>query len=385
MSAQHGITNAVACCGTALGEHQIKLLRRYCDSVVLLLDGDEAGQRRTREILELFVTEQMDLRILTLPDGLDPCDFLMQRSGEELKELVGGAVDALEHKLRVVCQGFDPLLDTHKANTALEDVLETMSRVSKDSLLSNEALRLRHDQLIARLGRQFGIEPSEIRMRMESIRRNAIERAKQRQEFRQNFTKAGPSSPSVDGGRGGQYSEQSVAPRSASVTENAAAASTLENLVCRYSELNAIECELFEVMVLYADLVPMAIERFPVGNLSCHTAKKIFQTYLDLELAGHTLDFESVLSAVEDAGVKSVLVSIESKAAEKLSYSKLSPEERLHSLCERLSGQEDRAHRRQQISLLENKQIDDNTAIDLLAQIVQQARLKHGLVETDTP
>lgn len=384
MSAQHGIANAVACCGTALGEHQIKLLRRYCDSVVLLLDGDEAGQRRTREILELFVTEQMDLRILTLPDGLDPCDFLMQRSGEELKGLVAGAVDALEHKLRVVCQGFDPLLDTHRANTALEDVLETMSRVSKDSLLSNESMRLRHDQLIARLGRQFGIEQSEIRMRMESIRRNAIERAKQRQEFRQNFSKTGVIGQPVDGRHGGLSSEQAVAPAGASVSK-IGAETNRENLVCRYSELNAIECELFEVMVLYAELVPMAIERFPVGNLSCHTAKKIFQTYLDLELAGHTLDFESVLSAVEDAGVKSVLVSIESKAAEKLSYSKLSPEERLHSLCERLSGQEDRAHRRQQISLLENKQIDDNTAIDLLSQIVQQARLKHGLVETDTP
>lgn len=385
MSAQHGISNAVACCGTALGEHQIKLLRRYCDSVVLLLDGDEAGQRRTREILELFVTEQMDLRILTLPDGLDPCDFLMKRSGGELQELVKGAVDALEHKLRVVCQGFDPLLDTHRANTALEDVLETMSRVSKDSLLSNEALRLRHDQLIARLGRQFGIEPSEIRMRMESIRRSAAERAKQRQEFRQNFAKTAASNEGIIGERGANASEQIAAPSQGKAIDSSGAGFENAAAVCRYSEMNAIECELFEVMVLYADLVPMAIERFPVANLSCHTAKKIFQTYLDLELAGHTLDFESVLSAVEDAGVKSVLVSIESKAAEKLSYSKLSPEERLHSLCERLSGQEDRAHRRQQISMLENKHIDDNTAIDLLAQIVQQARLKHGLVETDTP
>jgi DNA primase len=385
MSVQYGIGNAVACCGTALGEHQIKLLRRYCDSVVLLLDGDEAGQRRTREILELFVTEQMDLRILTLPDGLDPCDFLMKRSGEELKELVGGAVDALEHKLRVVCRGFDPLLDTHRANTALEDVLETMSRVSKDSLLSNDSLRLRHDQLIARLGRQFGIEQSEIRMRMESIRRNAIERAKERQEFRQNFAKTSNPTSRIGSTGGNPATEQSGAPSSDRFLEDSSLRADQEKAVCRYSELNAIECELFEVMVLYADLVPMAIERFPVANLSCHTAKKIFQTYLDLELAGHTLDFGSVLSAVEDAGVKSVLVSIESKAAEKLSYSKLSPEERLHSLCERLSGQEDRAHRRQQISLLENKQVDDNTAIDLLAEIVQQARLKHGLVESDTP
>ena len=158
-----------------------------------------------------------------------------------------------------------------------------------------------------------------------------------------------------------------------------------QNIVYKYSELNAIECELFEVMALFEDVVPMAIERFPVTTLSSTTAKKIFQVYLDLELAGHTLGFESVLSAVEDAGIKNVLVSIEEQASRKAVLAKMTPDERLHSLCERLSGQEDRAYRRQQINLLEKKQVDAETELDLLNQIVLQNRLKHGLVQTDNP
>lgn len=363
MAFQNGITNAVACCGTALGESQIRLLRRYCDSVVLLLDGDEAGQRRTREILELFVTEQMDLRILTLPDNLDPCDYLTKHSGAQLKSLIDGAVDALEYKLQSVSRGFDPLLDTHRANTALEDILSTMSRVSKDTMLSNEAMRLRQDQLVARLSRQFGVEQLEIRSRIDSLRKESVDRAKQRQEFRRSHADTRPAGSPPPSSLGGI--EQNVAP---------------EMVQYRYSELNAIECELFEVMALYEEIVPMAIERFPVSNLSSATAKKIFQTYLDLELGGHTLDFVSVLSAVEDAGVKSVLVSIEERAHDKAALARMTPDERLHSLCERLTGQEDRAFRRQQISQLENKQVDEKTEIDLLNQIVQQARLKHGLV-----
>ena len=374
MSSQHGIQNAVACCGTAIGEGQLKLLRRYCDSVVLLLDGDEAGQRRTREILELFVTKQMDLRILTLPDGLDPCDFLSKHSGDELKSLLASSVDALEYKMQVVCRGFNPLQDTHRANAALEDILETMSHVSKESLVSNEAMRLRHEQLLNRLGRQFGIEQFELRNRIESIRKQASERAVQRQAFRESM-------PSL--------SSQSASGQTTSVQGNASKnSSSLEQnnfVTFRYSDLNAVECELFEVMVLFEELVPMAIERFPINNLNSLTAKKIFQTYLDLELAGHTLDFESVLSAVEDAGVKSVLVSIESKASEKVAKVKMTAEERLHSLCERLSGHEDLAQRRQQINLLETKQLDEATEIDIFAQIVQQAKLKHGLIETDNP
>jgi DNA primase len=369
MAVQHGIGNAVACCGTALGEGQIKLLRRYCDSVVLLLDGDEAGQKRTREILELFVSEQMDLRILTLPDGLDPCDYLLKHSGTQLKSLLSTAVDALEHKIRILCQGFDPLIDTHRANSALEDILETMSRVTRDTLVTSESSRLRHDQLLARLSRQFGVEQSEIRMRIDSIRQKASERAKQRQEFRQ-MQAAPPLSLAT------AADKQNAAPAMPPATQN---------IVYKYSELNAIECELFEVMALFEDVVPMAIERFPVTTLSSTTAKKIFQVYLDLELAGHTLDFDSVLSAVEDAGIKNVLVSIEEQASRKAVLAKMTPDERLHSLCERLSGQEDRAYRRQQINLLEKKQVDAETELDLLNQIVLQNRLKHGLVQTDNP
>ena len=367
MAVQHGIHNAVACCGTALGESQIKLLKRYCDSVVLLLDGDEAGQKRSSSILELFVTAQMDLRILTLPDGLDPCDYLLKYNGEQLKVQIAGAPDALEHKFRQVCQGFDPLLDTHRANIALEDVLSTMSHVSHSSLLSNEAMRLRQDQLIARLARQFGIEQSEIRMRLESIRKQTTMRERQRQELRRS---QGPSleiglDSAVSGTPGEQrHTEPDVAPVFISY---------------KYSEMTPTECELFEIMAIHPELAPMAIERFPVANLSTTTAKKLFQLVLDLELEGHALDFDSLMSATEDAGLKSVLVSVEEHAARKTPLSMMTADERLHSLCERLSGQDDRAQRRSQIQSLEQKQLDEETSLSLLHDIVQQARVRHGL------
>lgn len=369
MAVQHGINNVVACCGTALGETQLKVLRRYCDSVVLLLDGDEAGQRRSREILELFVGEQMDLRILTLPEDLDPCDYLTKYGGDELRKQIAGALDALEFKINHVCQGFDPLVDTHRANAALEDILGTMSKVSRETLFTNDTARLRQDQFIARLSREFGIERSELKSRIESIRQQSADRAKQRMQFSaaQNLV-ANPAAASVS--TGSAQKEQLDAPKP---------------VIVRYSELSAIEIELFELMALYEHIVPIAIERFPVSNLSSDTAKKIFQTYLDLELAGNALNFESVLSAVEDAGVKSVLVSIEDHASRKAEMAKMTADERLHSLCDRLSGHEDRAYRRQQISILERKQVDEQTELDLLNQIVSQARAKHGLNQTDTP
>ena len=367
MAVQHGIHNAVACCGTALGESHIKLLQRHCDSVVLLLDGDDAGQKRTGQILELFVNAQMDLRILTLPDALDPCDYLLKYNGDKLKEQIRSAVDALEHKLRLVCQGFDPLLDTHRANSALEDVLLTMSHVSHSSLLSNEAMRLRQDQLIARLARQFGIEQSEIRMRLDSIRRQTADREKQRQAFRQEQAARAvqPNQESSDVSPSSmRFSEQTVTPA---------------NIAFTFSEMTPTECELFEIMAMHPELAPMAIERFPVTNLSTPTAKKLFQLVLDLELEGHALDFDSVMSVTEDPSLKSVLVSIVERATLKAPLSMMTADERLHSLCERLSGHEDRAQRRSQIQSLETKQLDEEASLLVLHDIVQQARVRHGL------
>jgi hypothetical protein len=209
----------------------------------------------------------------------------------------------------------------------------------------------------------------ELRNRIESIRQESSERARQRQRFHAAQNAASTNSPAVLA-LGEIVSEHAVAPQPS---------------VFRYSELTAIEIELFELMALYEHIVPIAIERFPVSNLTSNTAKKIFQTYLDLELNGNALDYGSVLSAVEDAGVKSVLVSIEEHASRRAEKCAMTPDERLHSLCDRLSGYEDRAYRRQQISILERKQIDEQSELDLLNQIVSQVRAKHGLTQTDTP
>jgi hypothetical protein len=132
-------------------------------------------------------------------------------------------------------------------------------------------------------------------------------------------------------------------------------------------------------MAIHPDLAPVAIERFPVSNLTTITAKSLFQVFLDLELEAHALDFASVMSAIEDPGLKSVLVSIEERSAEKAKLSSMTPDERLHSLCERLSGHDDKSHRRQQIQSLEKKQFGEADEMSVLFDIVQQARARHGL------
>ena len=82
MAYQAGFTSAVATCGTALTPLHLKKLRSYADDVVLMFDGDEAGRRASRAALQLFLASEMNVRLATPPDGLDPCDLIRQRGVE---------------------------------------------------------------------------------------------------------------------------------------------------------------------------------------------------------------------------------------------------------------------------------------------------------------
>ena len=267
MANQFGISNAVAVCGTVLGESHIQLLRRYCDSVILLLDGDEAGQRRTNEILELFIAAQLDLRIATLPDDLDPCDFLIERGSDAMQAVLASTVDALEHKLALVCRGFDPLVDTHRSHQALEQMLDLLAKSPRSSLLSNESARLRQEQILMRLSRQFGVETPSLRQRLEMLRGEAAKRLRPRHETNARLENATPSlrepQPSVTMTSSSTFADP---------TEEAM-------VVYRFSELAAVDRELFEILVLHPELIPFALERFPMSVLASETSRTLANVY----------------------------------------------------------------------------------------------------------
>jgi len=334
------------------------LLKRYCDSVVLMLDGDQAGQKRTGEILELFLSESMDLRILTLPDQLDPCDYLLRYGGESLKELISQAVDALEFKIRSACQGFDPLLDTHRATVALESVLGSLAKIPESSQ-SDSRVVVRLEQIISRLSRQFGIGQSQIKMRLGDLRKQSR--------------------------RWANVSDASTAHRSGGVeTDHEAVHGDSSDfhqqpVEYRYDELSAVELELLEILATNTDLVPMAIERIAPKNLVSPTALAIFQLYLNLELEGHSLDFQSILTATEDPALKNALVTLEQHAVLKAGKASMAPRARLETLCERWGSSDDSDPVGSQRNALEDRSLDEQTQIDLLQSLIRQAQIKHGI------
>ncbi len=96
-----GITNVVATLGTALTREHATMLRRLCDTVVLLFDGDTAGMRAADRGVEVFFSETIDVKVCTLPNGQDPDELLREPGGvERFRAAVDGSIDALAYMVR---------------------------------------------------------------------------------------------------------------------------------------------------------------------------------------------------------------------------------------------------------------------------------------------
>ncbi len=133
MAHQHGVCHVVATMGTALNARHIKKIRNLVQRVVLVFDADAGGDTGVDRALEVFVSQDLDLRVATLPEGLDPCDLLVAHGPEPFREALEQSVDVLEFKLqRVWPKGAQP--DIESLRGAAERVLSILSASPKDEL-----------------------------------------------------------------------------------------------------------------------------------------------------------------------------------------------------------------------------------------------------------
>jgi DNA primase len=125
---QAGIENVVASCGTSLTTHQVALAGRYVSEVVMNYDPDAAGQTAMRKSIELLLTKNLRVRILKLPQGLDPDDFVRKEGGEIYSRLLQTAPYFWQYLLTEAGRNFD-LDDPAMKGAAVRDVLEFVAKI----------------------------------------------------------------------------------------------------------------------------------------------------------------------------------------------------------------------------------------------------------------
>jgi DNA primase len=137
---QFGITNACAPLGTALTEDHAALLKRYVDRATIVFDPDAAGLKAAMRGAEVMVAKGIPVRIATLPDGLDPDDFLRQKGVEAFEKALERAQDLPAFKTeRLIAEWGGLKIAADKSRLATE-ILETIAK-SPDEILRGEWIR----------------------------------------------------------------------------------------------------------------------------------------------------------------------------------------------------------------------------------------------------
>ncbi len=329
---QHGVDNVVAVLGTALGVGHLRLLRRFADRVTLVLDGDEAGQRRTSEVLELFVQHQLDLRVVTLPSGLDPCDFLDQNGLAAFETAVATAADALDHKIKISTEGIDLSRDTHRSNKALEEILQTMSRAPAKGLEASQA-RLRQQQVIGRLSREFRIDENAIRDRLKQMRSSNRQSPR---SMRQGVSEAKPAQRDL----------------------------TLDNW----------ERDFFELLTSHPEVTEQALSVVPIEEIRSEGATALLAGYRKVCDSGQLPDFGRVLTSLDDPELKNLLVEIDETSQGKTFPD---PVENLNALCEAFQRRIDDRQSREIVSAIEGNDLTEEQQLSFLNDLIEKKRREH--------
>jgi len=329
---QAGIEPVVAVLGTALGEHHIEILKRFVDRVVLVLDGDEAGRRRADQVLELFVGASVDLRIITLPGGADPADFVSDSGAGALMQLAATAPDALDHKLATLIDGIDLGHDTHQATAAIEKMLDVLAR-------GGDANELRTSQMLVRLARTFTVPTDSLRKQLENRIRKSARRV-------------------------------------VATPQEAAAPSIVPQAL---EPISGIDRELFEIMIEYPQAAAQAIEAIDPDWLFSATSRMLMRAYSELEMRGHELDLQSLLLAVQDERLKSMLVGLDESIRDREGFASPPFDIRFGDVLERYRRMQQRVASQKQLSQMESDVADIDSATKLLGDIIAAQRLQQGL------
>jgi DNA primase len=158
MPHQFGCTNVLATLGTSFTAGHGRILRRYAKRVILLFDSDTAGMAAANRALEVCLSQHLDIRLAFVPQGKDPCEFLLVAGKEGFDRVIEEGTDVLQFKWDRLSETFatDDTLATRKA--ALEEFLQAVAV----GLASNNLPVLESGLIVNRVARIIGQDGREI-------------------------------------------------------------------------------------------------------------------------------------------------------------------------------------------------------------------------------
>ena len=162
---QTGVKNIIATLGTSLTTDQIKLLKRSTNTVIMVYDPDEAGETASLRNLDLFISEDVNVYIAELSEGLDPDSYIRKFGAEDFLKRVKSGKNIFEYKLDKLKTKFD-IRSTNGKTAIVAAMLPTISRIN------NAVFR---SELVKKLAERLSVDEEAIRSELKKVKTESYE------------------------------------------------------------------------------------------------------------------------------------------------------------------------------------------------------------------
>ena len=245
---QAGFNYTVAPMGTAFTPEQVNLIARYTNEVILMFDSDEAGQKAVRRASQLLENSGLNVRVVMVPDGKDPDEYIRKNGPERFKALIDGAVSDIEYKLLLAAKNIDLESDDGR--------LKYLSEAA--NVIAGFDDVLTRDIYIGRLCQKYGASRTALSAKVEEIR-HRNRRSTQKKEF-----------------------EEIVRPKLTKSDINPERRKSLKG--------TSAEESLIAVLLQHPDYYKSAFDELPPDKMLTSLNKRIYETIIDTLKSGKELD-----------------------------------------------------------------------------------------------
>ncbi len=266
---QAGFTNAVAALGTAFPQEQVRLITRYADKVNLIFDADEAGQKATKRALEALRPTGIDIKVITVPDGKDPDEFIRKNGASKFRLLMERSSNAMEYRLMNLASAQDISTPDGKVRY-LKEATALLAGCSA----------VERDVYAGRLSKELGVSKEAILQQIKDISRRR-ERAEEKQELsramKQDVSVLRKVNPDAE-----------KFPRAAQAEE-----------------------ALIGALILHPDLIPKALSVLPIEKMVTAFNAKVYQYLAERKAAGLLIELPFFSADFEDAQMAYITRAVE--------------------------------------------------------------------------
>jgi DNA primase len=283
---QTGLENVVGTLGTALGSDHLSGLKRLADRVVLVFDGDDAGMSAADRSLELFLGHQVDLRVLTLPAGQDPCDFLLQRGAQAFRDLAERAPEPLTYLLDRAAGRFD-LATGDGSQRAAEWIVGIMNAAKLEHRLG---LEVKQGKVLDELSRRLHVS-------IETLTR--LRRQLQRPDPRRASAAGGAAAPAT-----------SPPAEGPAVVAPGAPATPI-----RLADLDRTDVELMQVALGEPAAIEWLATRVSPSSLRDDPLRMLLHACYDLHAEGQRPGYEDLMIRLEDPALRALATDLVASTA----------------------------------------------------------------------